>query len=138
MRASIRQIDYFSVGVPDRPGEACRFLSALAQAGVALVAFSANPTGSAEREELLVFPESDEQLAAVADRAGYRLGDPRTAILVQGENHIGALVDIHRRLSEAGLNVQAATGVTDGGGGFGYIVFLRPEDLGPATRALGI
>lgn len=138
MPASIRQVDYFSVSVPDRPGEACRFLSALAESGVALVAFAANPAGPGGSEELLVFPESDEELAIVAERAGYQFAGPRAAILVQGENHIGALVDIHRRLGEAGINVQAATGVTDGRGGFGYIVFLSREDLGPATRALQI
>jgi hypothetical protein len=138
MSASIRQIDYFAVTVPDRPGEACRFLSALAEAGVALVAFAANPTGPGGPEELLVFPEGDEGLAIVAEEAGYQLHGPRTAILVQGENHVGALVDIHRRLGEAGINVVSATGVTDGRGGFGYIIFLRPEDLRSATRALQI
>lgn len=135
MPASIREVDFFAVDVPNRPGEACRFLSALAEAGVSLIAFAANPLRE-QTERLLVFPESDELLAQVAEKAGYGIEGPRTAVLVQGENHIGALVDIHRRLGDAGINVQAATGVTDGRGGFGYIVYLQPEDLKPARAAL--
>lgn len=137
MRATIREIDYWFVTVPDQPGEGARVLGMLAEAGVSLLAFSAAPLGPGV-EQIILVPENDEDLARALDRAGYTLTGPQTAFLIQGEDHIGALLDVHRKLFDARVNIRASTGVTDGRGGFGYVLYLRPEDVRGAADALGV
>ena len=63
---------------------------------------------------------------------------PHPAILVQGDDKIGALTKVHEDLYQANVNVYAATGVTSGVGGFGYIVYVGPEQQKSAAAALGI
>jgi hypothetical protein len=58
--------------------------------------------------------------------------------LVQGDDELEALVDIHMRLSNARVNVYASTGVADGRGSFGYIIYVRPEEFSRASAALGV
>ena len=38
---------------------------------------------------------------------------PHRAFLVQGDDHLGALAEIHRRLFEGNINVYASSGVTE-------------------------
>jgi hypothetical protein len=44
---------------------------------------------------------------------------------------------VHEKLYEAGVDVYASTGVTDGRGSYGYIVYVRPEEYEQAAQALG-
>ena len=136
MRATIREVDYWYVMVPDQPGEGARVLSLLAEEKVSLLAFSAAPVGPG-LEQIVLVPENDLDLARVLDRAGLAMTGPQTAFLIQGEDHVGALLDVHRKLYEARVNIQASTGVTDGRGGFGYVLYLRPEDMRQAADVLG-
>lgn len=41
-----------------------------------------------------------------------------TAILVQGDDELGALKEIHKKLFQVNVNVYASNGVTDGKGSF--------------------
>src|SRR5690606_6441725 len=50
----------------------------------------------------------------------------------------GALADIHRELRDAGVKVYASTGVTDGEGRFGYIVYVRELDFEAAASVLDL
>jgi predicted amino acid-binding ACT domain protein len=59
-------------------------------------------------------------------------------LLVQGDDKLGALTEIHRKLSLANVNVYAASGVTDGAGSFGYLIYIRPEQFDNALAALGL
>ena len=63
---------------------------------------------------------------------------PHPAFLVQGDDELGALAQIHQALFEANVNVFASSGVTDGRGSFGYVVYVRPDDLRRAEEALGL
>jgi len=56
----------------------------------------------------------------------------------QGDDELGALNGVHSKIPEAAVAVCASTGVTDGRGSFGYIVYVRPEDADRAAEALGI
>lgn len=136
MALHIRRIDYFHTTVQDHPGEACRLLSRLAAGDVNLLGFAAVPVGPGQAR-LTVFPDNSEKLARTAEREGFALDGPHPAILVQGDDKLGALADIHSRLSEARINVFASTGVTDGKRGFGYVLYLRPENIDAAVHALG-
>ncbi len=137
MSATIRRVEYFYATVKDEPGAAYSLLSALAETGVNLLAFSAIPSGPAGTQ-LVLFPESPGQLSRSAAKTGLSLDGPEHAILVQGDDRLGALLDLHRRLFEAKINVYASHGVTDGKGHFGYVVYLRSARIEDAARALGI
>jgi len=137
MGHTIRRVEYFHTSVNDRPGEALRFLTALADLGVNLVAFTAIPSGL-HQTQLTIFPEDAHRLTDQSERAGFSVDGPHSALLVQGEDVPGALVDIHERLHDAGINVFAATGVSGGKGSFGYVIHVRPTDFESAAQLLGV
>jgi hypothetical protein len=66
------------------------------------------------------------------------LDGPHKAFFVQGDDELGALAKIHRKIYEADVNVYSASGVTDGQGSFGYIVYVRSQDFEIAANALEI
>jgi hypothetical protein len=137
MSARIQSVDYYYTTVPDKPGEATSILHELAGASVNLLAFSLVPIG-AESTQLVLFPESVEALARAAEKSGFMLSGPQRAILVQGDDELGALIDVHKKLGDANINVYASSGVTDGKGSFGYVLYVRSEKMDDATRVLGI
>jgi hypothetical protein len=136
MNANVRIVDYFYTLVNDRPGEACKLLSQLASGEVNLLAFSAIPIGH-EHTQLVIYPEDAERLVRAAEQGGYNLTGPQRAILIQGDDRLGALVGYCQKLSAADINIAASSGVTDGRGGYGYVIHLRAEDVEDAARELG-
>ena len=137
MAHTIRRVDYFYATVNDRPGEAVRFLTALADLGVNLLAFTAIPTGL-HQTQLTIFPADSHRLADESGRGGVHVEGPHPALLVQGADVPGAQVGIHERLHDAGVNVYAASGVSGGEGSFGYVMHLRPADFDLALEVLGV
>jgi hypothetical protein len=77
-------------------------------------------------------------MADTARKAGLVLDGPHPAFLVQGDDELGALAGIHERISDANINVYASSGVADGRGSFGYVIYVRPDDYERAAAALGI
>jgi len=137
MGHTIRRVEYFYTSVNDRPGEALRFLTALADLGVNLLAFSAIPNGL-HQTQLMIFPADSQTLKDQSERVGFAVDGPHSALLVQGEDVPGALVGIHENLHDAGINVAAATGVSGGGGSFGYVIHVRATDFERAAEVLGV
>jgi len=137
MSHTIRRIEYFYTTVNDRPGEALRFLDALASLGVNLVALTAIPTGL-HSTQLTIFPEDSHALTDQSGKVGFEVQGPHSALLVQGQDAPGALVEIHETLFDAGINVFAATGVSGGTGSFGYVMHVRPADFERAVAVLGV
>jgi hypothetical protein len=137
MAFKIRRVDYYYTSVKDEPGAAYRILSQLAGLGVNLLAFTAVPVGPT-RAQLAMFPENDGKLTAAARQAGLALDGPHAALLVQGDDELGALAGVHERLFQAGIDVYASSGVTDGRGSFGYVVYVREDQFERAASALGV
>jgi len=137
MAIRIRRVSYFNTTVHDQPGEAYRLLSLLAAQGLNLQAFTAIPVGPAQTQ-LTLFPDQKGKLEMEARRAGLHLDGPYPAILVQGDDHVGVLAEIHEQLFEANVNVYAANAVTDGKGDFGYLIYVREDEFDRAAKALGI
>jgi hypothetical protein len=135
MSHEIRRVEYFYTSVADQPGAAYGILSLLADAGINLLAVTAVPVGP-NRTQLTLFPEKPSELQRL-ERSGLELDGPHPALLIRGDDVLGALSGIHEQLADAGVNVYAASGVTGGGGSFGYIVYVRPEDFDLAGRTLG-
>jgi hypothetical protein len=137
MAFTIRRVNYYYATIPDTPGEGYKLLSQLAEFGVNLLAFTAVPVGPM-RTQLTLFPERPDQLQEMSRKAGLPLDGPHPALLVLGEDRLGALAQIHERLYEARVNVYASSGVTDGRGGFGCVLYVRPEEMDRAGPALGL
>jgi len=47
------------------------------------------------------------------------------------------LADIQRMLLEADVEIYASSGVTDGSGRFGYVIYFKEADHATAARVLG-
>jgi hypothetical protein len=137
MAFRIRRADYFYAAVNDRPEEADKLLSQLAELGINLLAFTAVPAGPI-RTQFTIFPEDNAQMISAARNAGLELDGPYPALLVQGDDELGALASVHGKLQEAGVNVYASSGIADGQGGYGYIVYVRHEDFERAASALDL
>jgi hypothetical protein len=137
MPCNISKVEYYKTTTQNRPGEAYKFLSQLALLKINLLAFTATPVSTTETE-LTVFPESPAIMKNEASRAGLFLEGPHPALLVQCDDRLGALADIHLKIYEANVNVNSASGVTDGRGAFGYVIYVNPEDFDEAAAALGI
>jgi hypothetical protein len=137
MASQIRRVSYFHATLRDRPGEAYRLLTQLASAEVNLLAFSAIPIGP-DVTQLVLFPDDVDRLARAAEQSGISLIGPQHAFLIQGDDRLGALIDVHERLSAARVNVYASTGVTDGRGRYGYVLYVKPEHYEAAAGCLGV
>jgi hypothetical protein len=137
MAFSVRRAEYFYATVEDRPGEGHRLLTELAEVGVNLLAFAAVPIGPLHTQ-LTLFPDDAESMAAAARKARLPLDGPHPALLVQGDDELGALAGVHEKLFEAGVNVFASTGVADGRGSYGYVLYVRPDEYTRAASALNL
>lgn len=135
MAYTIRRVDYFYTTVESEPGTAYELLDSLAHLGIDMLAFTGMPLGP-DRVQLALFPEDPHKLQDAAKKAGLALDGPHRAILVQGDDERGALAKIHAKLSQANVDVYASTAVTDARGGFGYLLYVRPDDYDRAAIAL--
>ena len=136
MTLNVRNTEYFSIRIKDSPENAYELLARLASEEVSLLAFSAVPFGP-NHVELTIFPDRSDAFMQLAKKAGWVVTGPQHAFLVQGDDHLGALADIQRMLLEADVQIYAASGVTDGSGHFGYVIYFKDEDHERAARALG-
>lgn len=135
MPYAIRGTEYYRVTVADRPEAAYELLSDLADLGINLLAFTAVPSGP-DQVQLTLFPEDPPRLKAESQRAGLLLDGPHAAILVQGDDELGALAKVHRRLADASISIFASSGVTDGRGSFGYVIYVGEDQYDQAMAAL--
>lgn len=137
MAYTIRKVEYFYATVGDDTTAGYRILNELAGLGVNLLAFVAVPVGPA-RTQLTLFPEGAAKLQTAAQRAQLPLDGPHHALLVQGDDELGALAGVHETLEQAGVRVYASSGVTDGRGSYGYVLYVRPEEYARAVDAMGL
>lgn len=135
MSFRIRRAQYFYCSIEDQPGEAYKVLSQLAKLGVNLVAITAVPVGPT-RTQLTLFPKDGGRLEDAARNARLELDGPHPAFLVQGDDELGALASVHQKLAGASVNVYASSGVSDGKGSYGYVIYVRPDDYDRAAAAL--
>ena len=135
MDNTVRKVEYFYVMVPNRPGQAAKILSGLAEQGVNLLALSGFPSG--RQAQLDLIPEDSAALKRAAKKLGLSLSAKKTGFLVQGEDRVGAVTDLLDRLATAKINVTAVDAVTSGGGRFGAILWVAPEAVAKAAKLLG-
>ena len=132
----IRKVVYFSMQVPNRPGVGVDMLKSIAKGRQNLLAF----TGFPERRQGaggLRSRQAGSSSRAARRRPASKLGKRKTAFLVQGEDRVGALVRVLDTLAKAKINMVAMDAVTAGSGRFGAIFWVKPKDVGRASRLLG-
>jgi hypothetical protein len=137
MAFTIRPVDYYYANVREELGAAYGVLSQLAARGVNLLAFTAVPAGPT-LAQFALFPEDPGKLVAEARAAQLPLDGPHHALLVQGDDELGAFASVHERLVHAGVDIYASSGVTDARGSFGYVMYVREDQFNKAVAALGL
>lgn len=135
MADTIRKVDYFTMDVPNKPGEGARILGALAGGGVNLLAFTGFPSG--RRAQLDFIPEDIAVFKAAAKTAKLKLKPAKAGFLIQGEDRPGAVADVVKRLADAKINVTAVDAVAAGMSRWGAILWVLPRDVKKAAKALG-
>ena len=128
MAIRARYVQYYRTEVEDRAGQAYELLSHFASHDVNLLAIDTVPVGPTHAQFTL-YPAKTDKLIQAAEHLGLVLLGPNTAILIQGDDHLSALLDVHRKLADAGINVYAAQGVSSGEGRYGYVIHVRHDDV---------
>ena len=136
MAETIQVVDYFYIEAPDKPGEAARVLAQLKDANVNLQAFSGFPEG--RRAQLDFIPADPAAFKAVAKSNKWKLVGPKKCFVIQGEDRVGAVVELLSKLAEAKINITATDAVCAGAGRYGMILWVKPRDVKRAAKALGI
>ena len=137
MADKVRRVDYHYVHVPDKAGEGARILGGVKDAGVNLLSVTAFPDGEGGAQIDFV-AENSEGLLRALKGLGLKPSERKRAFFVQGDDRTGAVADVLKKLSEAGVNVHAANAAAGSGGGFGMILWVKPEAYDRAAKALGV
>jgi predicted amino acid-binding ACT domain protein len=131
------RIDYFPVTVDDRPGEGAKISAELKRRGINLLALHGFPTDKGKAQIDLV-PEDSSALTSVARELGWTLGQKKTAFLIQGDDRVGAVAEIHDRLAQGGISLVAESAVSAGSGRYGCILWVDPKDVEKTATALDV
>jgi hypothetical protein len=137
MTLTIKRINYFHTTVEDKHGKGYWLLEHFRQKGVNLEAFVAFPLGGG-KSQLDFVVDDIENLRKAANEAGIMLTGPKRAFMVQGDDEVGAIVDLHRKLTAAEINIHAGSGLSGGAGTFCYLFWVKSDDYEKAALALGI
>jgi len=135
MPLDIRRVDYYSLTVEEHVAEGAAMLGTIVGAGVDFLAYKAVPVG-AGRTRFTLFPIDGSKLEDGAAKAGLAVDGPHPAVLIVGDERPGALADIYGKLASAGIAVEESTGIAHINGGYGIVLYLRPEDRDRAIATL--
>jgi len=130
----IRKVVYFSMQVSNRPGVGANMLDMIAKGRQNMLAFTGFPNKGGAQVDFV--PSRPAEFARGAKKAGAKLSKRKTAFLLQGQDRVGALVRVLDTLAKAKINMVAMDAVTAGAGRFGAIFWVKPKDVGRASRLL--
>ena len=136
MADKLRRVDYYYVHVPDKAGEGYRVLAAVKEAGVNLLSLTAFPDGKGTTQIDFV-TENADGLARAVKGLGLSLSPKHRAFFIQGSDRPGAVAECFKKLADAGVNIHA-TNAASSPGGFGMILWVKPESYDKAAKALGV
>ena len=132
----IRKVVYYKTEVPDKPGEGARILVALKAEGVNMLAFSGFPSG--RRAQMDFMPEDEALFKKAAKKAGLKLSTKKTGFLVQGDDRVGAVSEIMTKVAAAKINITALDAIVAGGGRYGVIFWVKPDDVRKTAKLLDV
>jgi hypothetical protein len=135
MALDIKRVEYYNISIKGQITDASKLLSTIAGTGVDFYAFKAIPLES-NRTQFTLFAKDSSKLTDGAKKSGLNLNGPYSALLIRGDEKSGALADIYKKLSQAGIQVDEASGIADINAGYGVILYLKQEECGKALTAL--
>ena len=135
MPDTVLQVDYFYVQVADKPGAAFQILTQLKQAGVSLLACCGFPLQGGKAQLDLV-PEHPDGFVKAAKKLELKLSGRKKALLIQGEDRVGAVADTFGKLAGQKISVVASQAVCAGSRRWAMILWVKPADYERASRAL--
>jgi hypothetical protein len=137
MALDVLQIEYYNITVEDQIANASKLLSTIAGAGVNFHAFKAIPV-KPNRTQFTLFAKDSSTMTDGAKKSGLELDGPHSALLIKGDEKSGALDEIYKKLSLAGIQVDEACGIADINAGYGIILYLKQEDCDKAMSVLKV
>jgi hypothetical protein len=135
MADTIRKVEYFKASVPNKAGSAEKYLAALKDARVNLLAFTGFPR--AGRAQLDFVPESGAAFKKALRKAGLSPGRGKFAFLIQGGDRPGVLAETAGKLRAARINITTLDAVAAGGGRYGAILWVKARDVAKTAKVLG-
>jgi hypothetical protein len=135
MPDTVQRVEYFYVQVANKPGEGARLLGALAEGGINLLAFTGFPEGRGSQLDFV--PSDPDVFKQFARKAKWKLTGPKRAFIVAGEDRVGAVAEMHKKLADANINVTAVDAVCAGADRYGAILWVAPRDYAKAAKLLG-
>jgi hypothetical protein len=135
MADTVQRVEYFYVQVPNKAGEGLRYLSALSEAGINLLAFSGFPEGRGSQLDFV--PADPTAFHGFAKRSKWKITGPKRAFLLSGDDRVGLVADIHKKLADARINVTAIDAACAGAGRYGAILSVAARDYKKAATLLG-
>jgi len=135
MALDILQVESYNITVEGRITHASQLLSTIAGAGVDFHAFKAIPVKT-NQTQFTLFAKDNSKMISGAEKSGLVLDGPYFALLIKGDEKAGALADIYKKLSQAGIQVDEACGIADINAGYGVILYIKQEDCGKAMTVL--
>jgi hypothetical protein len=135
MADTVQRVEYFYVQVPNRPGEGARYLAALRDAGLNLLAFSGFPEGRGAQLDFV--PVDPVAFRGFARRSKWRVTGPKRAFLLSGDDRVGVIAEVVAKLAGAKVNITAVDAVCAGAGRYGAILWVASRDYNKAATLLG-
>lgn len=135
MAYRVRKVNYYKMTVSSRAGQAEKVLGAIKEAGIDMYAFSGFPTKAGKSQIDLISDES-AAIRRLAKKSNWRLSKTKKAFLVQGNDQIGAIHKIFKKLADEKIDVTAADAVAAGVGRYGMILWVKPKVYNRAARVL--
>jgi len=131
---SIRKVGYYSILVPNTPGQTFRVLQTLVSAGINLMACNGFPRG--RRAQIDVVPDDSRKFSSAVKKVGLTFQPRKTGFLLQGDDRPGALTEHLNKLAIARINVTAVEALSPGGGRWAAILWVKGTDVERAGRVL--
>ena len=135
MADTVTIVNYFSLTVANKAGEAAKVLSALKDAGINFTGFWGYPV-KGKKAQLDVVPADAKAFLKAAKKLGIDTGEKKSTLVWTGEDRAGALADATAKLGAAGISVYAAQVISSGDGRFGALIQLGDEDIKKAKKVL--
>ncbi|MBI3006074.1 MAG: hypothetical protein HYY49_11770 [Ignavibacteriales bacterium] len=128
------RMTHFKANLEDKPGALLSILKDLKAKNLGLSGLWGYATGEGKAELYVITKNPDKVRNAWKDSG--LLAEEGTGFWLKGSDRTGALLGPLEALAKAGVNIVAIDAVAVGGK-FGSFVWVKPEDVDRAAKALG-
>ena len=135
MPKQIWKVTELIVGVEDKPGAFARVAEVVANGGVNLMA-AVGYVESPGVGRIILVPQDTDKAKEALKKAGIADVEIADAVLVQGDDRIGAGRDLAQKIAEKGINVRALNAQALGGK-YQALIRVASEDVDKVLEILG-